>query len=104
MSCRAVSVATSPTSPGLVRNYMRAKLAVLEHEVLGVLLLDSRHGLIQHRISVLGRHTALAALYGARIHRARRVASFSNETHHRRACGLEPLANEYLVKRYLTKL
>jgi DNA repair protein RadC len=39
---------TALTSPEVVRDYLRTKLATLEHEVFVTLLLDSQHRLIQY--------------------------------------------------------
>ena len=37
------------TSPALVKEYLRNKLAGFEHEVFAVLFLDTRHRLIEYR-------------------------------------------------------
>ncbi len=36
------------TSPAMVKDYLRTKLASFEHEVFAVLFLDSQHGLIEY--------------------------------------------------------
>ncbi|MBF9265532.1 RadC family protein [Paracidovorax cattleyae] len=36
------------TSPAMVKDYLRTKLAGFEHEVFAVLFLDSQHGLIEY--------------------------------------------------------
>jgi DNA repair protein RadC len=36
------------TSPQAVRDYLRAKLGALEHEVFGLLMLDSQHRLLEY--------------------------------------------------------
>ena len=45
---RRVRRGTAMTSPQTVRDYLRTKLAVLEHEVFVALLLDSQHRLIEY--------------------------------------------------------
>ena len=59
------------TSPAMVKDYLRTKLAGFEHEVFAVLFLDSQHGLIQyaemfrgtlHEAAVYPREIVKAAL------------------------------------------
>lgn len=45
---RRVRRGTALTSPGVVRDYLRTKLASLEHEVFVTLLLDSQHRMLQY--------------------------------------------------------
>ena len=45
---RRVRRGTSLTSPEVVRDYLRTKLAELPHEVFVTLLLDSQHRLVQY--------------------------------------------------------
>jgi DNA repair protein RadC len=45
---RRVRRGTTLTSPDVVRDYLRTKLATFEHEVFVTLLLDSQHRLIQY--------------------------------------------------------
>ena len=42
------------TSPSDTRNYLKLKIAELEHEVFGCLILDNRHGIISDKVLFTG--------------------------------------------------